>query len=49
MYRLPGGTVDKNPPANTEDTGSILNLRRFHTPWSHEALKPQLLSLCSGP
>ena len=48
MYRLPGGTVDKNPPANTGDTGLILDLRRFHTPWCHEALKPQLLRLCPG-
>ena len=26
----PGGTVDKNPPANTGDMGSIPGPERFH-------------------
>ena len=30
-----GGTVDKNPPANAGDTGSIPSLRRFHVPWNN--------------
>ena len=32
---FPGGTVDKNPPANAGDTGSIPGLERFHMPWSN--------------
>jgi len=31
---LPGGTVDKNLPANAEDTGSIPGLERFRMVWS---------------
>ena len=31
---FPGGTVDKNPPANAEDKGLIPGLRRFHMPWA---------------
>ena len=27
---VPGGTVDKSPPANTGDTGLILGLERVH-------------------
>ena len=27
---FPGGSVDKNPPANAGDTGSILDLGRSH-------------------
>ena len=27
---FPGGVVDKNPPANAGDMGSIPELRRFH-------------------
>ena len=27
---FPGGSVDKNPPANSRDTGSIPGLGRFH-------------------
>ena len=30
-----GGTVDKNPPANVEDMGSIPGPGRFHMPWSY--------------
>ena len=29
---FPGGTWDKNPPANAGDMGSIFGLGRFHTP-----------------
>ena len=37
---VPGGTVDKNPPANAEDTG------RSHMPWATKAHELQLLSPC---
>ena len=30
-----GGTVDKNPPANAGDRGSIPDMGRFHMPWSN--------------
>ena len=32
---FPGGPVDKNPSANTGDTGSISSLGSPHTLWSH--------------
>ena len=41
------GTVDKNLPANTGDTGLIPGLRRFRMLWSKQACVPQLLSLSS--
>ena len=43
---FPGGTVDKNPPANTGDTGLIPGLERFHMPWSNwaQALEPMNLT-----
>ena len=31
----PGGTVDKNPSANTGDTGSVSDLGRSHLPQSN--------------
>ena len=31
----PGGTVDKNPPANGGDMGLIPGPGRFHMPWSN--------------
>ena len=31
---FPRGTMDKNPPANAGDVGSIPGLRRFHLPQS---------------
>ena len=31
---FPGGVVDKNPPANAGDTGSITGLGSFRTPQS---------------
>ena len=48
---VPGGTVDKSPPANTGDTGLILGLERVHavgaTKAVHQTTEPQLLSPCS--
>ena len=38
---LPGGTVGKQPPASTGDTGSIPGLGRFHTPWAAKTCKPK--------
>ena len=35
VWDFPGGTVDKNPPANAGDTGSIPGLGRFHMVWSN--------------
>ena len=32
---FPGGTVDKNLPANTRDMGSIPGPGRFHMPQSN--------------
>ena len=32
---LPGGTVEKNPPANTGDAGLIPGPGRFHMPRSN--------------
>ena len=32
MWDFPGGPVVKNPPANAEDTGSILGPGRFQVP-----------------
>ena len=34
-WDLPGGTVDKNPPANAGDTGSILGSEGSHMPHSN--------------
>ena len=47
MEGFPGGTVIKNPPANTGDTGSSPGPGRSHMPQSNKAHAPQLLSLCS--
>ena len=41
---LPGGAVDKNPPANAGDTGSIPVLGRSHMPQRNWARVPPLLS-----
>ena len=41
------GTVDRNPPANAGDMGSIPCLGRFHTLQSNQARVPQPLSLRS--
>ena len=43
---IPGGPVDKNPPANAGhgDTGSIPGPGRSHVPQSNQAAEPQLLS-----
>ena len=37
---FPGGSLVKNPPANAEDTGSFLDLGRFHMPQSNWAHAP---------
>jgi len=34
-WDFPGGTGDKNPPANAGDTGSTPDLGRIHTPPSN--------------
>ena len=31
----PGGPVDKNPPANAGDVGSVPGPGRFHVPWGN--------------
>ena len=31
---FPGDAVDKNPPTNARDSGSILGPGRFHMTWS---------------
>ena len=43
---FPRGTVDKNPPAKTGDTGSTPGLARSHMPRSNYSRLPQLLNLC---
>ena len=45
----PGGSVVRNSPANAEDSGSIPDLGRSHTPRSNQVCAPQLLNLCSRP
>ena len=35
---FPGGSVDKNLPANAEDRSSIPGPGRFHTPRNNESL-----------
>ena len=42
---FPGGTVDKNAPANAGDTGSISGPGRLHMLQSSQACVPQLLCL----
>ena len=44
---LPGSSVVENPLVNAGDMGLIPGLERSHMPWSNQAHKPQLLSLCS--
>ena len=44
---LPWWLMDKNPPVNARDTGSIPVLRRFHMLWSNQTHASRLLSLCS--
>ena len=46
-WGFPGGTVVKNPPANSEDTGSSPGPGGSHMPRSNWACAPQLLSLRS--
>ena len=44
-----GGSVVKNPPANSEDMGSIPDPGRCNMPQSNQVCELQLLSLCSSP
>ena len=44
---FPGGPVDKNPPANAGNTGSIPGTGRSHPPQDNETHTAQLLSLPS--
>ena len=44
---FPGGSVEKNPPADVGDAGSIPGPGRFHVPGSNWIHVLQLLSLCS--
>lgn len=51
---LPGDTVDKNPPANVENTSSSPGQGRFHMPQSKRAhllqiLKPMRAAACALP
>ena len=39
-WYFPGGTVDKNLPANARDTGSVPDPGRSHTLWSRWACVP---------
>ena len=32
---FPGGSVDKNPPANAGDMGLTLGPGKFHMPWNN--------------
>ena len=45
---FPGGTVNKNPPANAGDVGSVLSLGRFHVPRDNSARGPALQGPCSA-
>ena len=45
MWNLPGGPVDKNPPVNAGNTGSIPDPGRFYM--GNSACAPWLLSLRS--
>ena len=40
---FPGGTVDKNLPANAEDASVSRDSGRFHVPSNNEACAPHLL------
>ena len=45
MGDFPGGTVDKNLPANAGDMGSVPGPERFHTLQNNRPWQPQVLSL----
>ena len=47
IWTSPRGTVDKNPPANAGDMGSIPGLRRFTCHRAINACEPQIPSLTS--
>ena len=42
-WDFPGVSVDKSPPANARDMGSIPGSRRFHVAWSNWASAAHLL------
>ena len=46
---LPWWLMDKNPPVNARDMGSIPVLLRFHVLWSNQAHARQLLICALGP
>ena len=46
---FPSGTVDKNPPCNTGDMGSIPGPGGFHMPQSNKAHVPRLLTCTLEP
>ena len=48
MGGFPGGSVVKNPPANTGDTSFIPSLGRFLMPRNNEGRVSQVLSLSTG-
>ena len=47
-WDFPGGTVDRNPPANAGDRGSSPSPGRFHMLWATKAYAPQLLESVSS-
>ena len=50
MWDFTTGTMDRNPPANARDTGSIPGLGRFHVlqlSLCTTAIEPMLSSLCT--
>ena len=49
QWDFPGGTVDKNLPANSGDTGSIPGPGRCHTLQSNWASEPQPLAHALEP
>ena len=50
MRDFPGGSVDKNPPANAGDMGLIPGPGRSHLPYNYQTHTPQLLKpACPGP
>ena len=47
LWRFPGDSMIKNPPASAGDVGLIPGLERCHIQRSNLAHAPQVLSLCS--
>ena len=48
MGGFPGGSMVKNPPANTGDTSLIPSPGRSHMPRNNKVRVPQVLSLSTG-